>query len=122
MLQQTGLTFTSKGHHSKRTLKKAYTQFLHSGHRVYRDTFCYIHGIGQKRFKIIKKHFQEHGVIPREHGNARRLPHNTLSLETVEYILRFLTSMVSQHGILLPGCVPGYKRDDLKLLPSSMSP
>ena len=49
-----------------------------------------------------------HGMQPRVHGNTKRLPKHTLTLESVEYVLRFLLNYFEQHGILLPGRVPGY--------------
>ena len=36
-------------------------------------------------------------------------------------MVRFLLNYSEQHGLLLPGRVPGYARDDIKLLPSSKS-
>ena len=34
---------------------------------------------------------------------------------------QFLKSYTEENAILLPGRIPGYKRDDIKLLPSSCS-
>ena len=59
------------------------------------------------------------GLTPRQHGNARRLPHNTLSFEAVKNVVMFLRNYAEDHAILLPGRIPGYKRDDVQLLPSS---
>ena len=36
-------------------------------------------------------------------------------------VVKFLLNYVEQHGLLLPGRVPGYSRDDVKLLPSRAS-
>lgn len=62
-----------------------------------------------------------YGVGPRVHGNTKRLPKHALTLTDVEYIIRFLLSYTEQHALLLPGRVPGYARDDIKLLPSCTS-
>ena len=83
--------------------------------------FLFLHFIGIKRLKNIRKAFHQDGVQPRVHGNTRRLPKHTLTLESVEYVVRFLLNYFEQHGLLLPGRVPGYARDDIKLLPSSTS-
>ena len=48
-------------------------------------------------------------------------PKNTLSFETIKEVVTFLTNYSEQHGLLLPGRVPGYSRSDIKLLPSSTS-
>ena len=59
------------------------------------------------------------GLAPREHKNHKRLPHNTLPYECKEHVVTFLQNYAEEHAILLPGRIPGYKRDDLQLLPSS---
>jgi hypothetical protein len=64
-------------------------------------------------------HYVVAGVNARQHGNYRRLPHNTLSIPATREVVRFLTNYAENHAILLPGRIPGYKRDDLQLLPSS---
>ena len=71
--------------------------------------------------KNIKHSLASDGVGFRVHGNAKRLPKHTLSLDSVEYVIRFLLNYTQQHRVLLPGRVPGYSRDDIKLIPSSVS-
>ena len=56
------------------------------------------------------------GLTPRVHGNTRRLPKQ---LEEVKNLVTFLTNYAEKNAILLPGRIPGYKRDDLQLLPSN---
>ena len=75
--------------------------------------FRFLHGIGTKRLKNLAKSVSEHGVVTRVHGNTNRLPRHTLSLKTVEHVVRFLISFTEVHGLLLPGRVPGYSRDDI---------
>jgi hypothetical protein len=101
--------------------KRTYTQFMHSGQRICERTFSYIHSIGKKRLNNLVTHYQQNGLTPREHGNTRRIPSHTLSLQSVEYVIQTLLSLAEQQGLVLPGRVPGCKQDDLKLLPSSLS-
>ena len=108
---------TSGGHHLTQQRKRTYTQFMHSGQRICKSTFMYIHGIGEKRLKNLVKHHNNKGLITREHGNTRKMPSHTLTLQSVEYVVRFLHSLADEQGLVLPGRVPGYKRDNLKLLP-----
>lgn len=49
------------------------------GRHVCKATFTYVHAIGPKRFKNLVAHFQEHGLVPRVHGNTKRLPANTIT-------------------------------------------
>ena len=76
---------------------------------------------GRHGTKNLVKHYKQNGLTPRNHGNIRRLPSNTLSVSSVEYVVRFLLNYSDQHGLLLPGRIPGCSRSDIKLLPSSSS-
>ena len=59
---------------------------------VCKAAFCFIHNIGEKVLKNLQKHLQEYGVIPREHGNMGRLPHNTFSFKTTrDFIKNYAT-------------------------------
>ena len=114
-------TVFTESRHQATTRKKAYTRHSHQGRPICPVMFRFLHGIGTKRLKNLAKSVSEHGVVPRVHGNTNRLPRHTLSLKTVEHVVRFLISFTEVHGLLLPGRVPGYSRDDIKLLPSSMT-
>ena len=83
--------------------------------------FRFLHTIGEKRLKNLVKSFKANGLAPCVHGNTKRLPHNTLPLSSVEYVVRFLLNFADQNCLLLPGRIPGYSRSDIKLLPSSLS-
>lgn len=74
---------------------------------------------GKGRFHALKAHYLTCGLTLRQHGNLRRLPPNTLSFDVTKNAATFLQRYAEDHAILLPGRIPGYKRDDLQLLPSS---
>ena len=84
-----------------------------------RKTFLFLHNVGSSRFKAIKSHYLSQGLVPRIHGNSGKAPSHALVLKDVEGIISFVLQYVETNGILLPGRVPGYKRDDIQLLPSS---
>lgn len=67
----------------------------------------------------MKAHFLANGLEERMHGNIKRLPYNTLTLVDSQNVVKFIRSYAENHAILLPGRIPGYKRNDLQLLPSS---
>ena len=54
-------------------------------------------------------------------GTKKKLPHNQATHVTITDVVKFLQSYTENNAILLPGRIPGYKRDDTKLLPSSHS-
>ena len=67
----------------------------------------------------VKASYIASGLTTRTHGNTKCLPHNSLKFEEVRNVFLFINGYAEQHAILLPGRVPGFKRDDLQLLPSS---
>lgn len=101
--------------------KKAYTSFQFQGQPICQDMFRLLHGVGRKYLKNLSRSLKVDGALPRVHGNTRRLPAHTLTLKSVEYVVRFLLNYCEQNGLLLPGRVPGYSKSDIKLLPSSVS-
>lgn len=81
--------------------------------------FLVLHGIGIKRFRNLQQHFKEHGISARIHGNRGRLPARTCSFDAIQGVTSFLDNYAEEHAVALPGRVPGFKRTDIKLLPSS---
>ena len=93
--------------------------FWHRGLKVCRKTFLFLHTISEKRFKNLKTSLLQNGLSPRMHGNTKRLPANTTSFADIQQVVNFITTYAEAHAILLPGQIPGYKRSDLQLLPST---
>ena len=77
--------------------------------------FLVLHGIGEKHFKNLKKHFSENGLSPCERGNQGRVPHHAITLHDARQAVTFLFEYAEMHAILLPGRVPGYRRTDLQV-------
>ena len=66
------------------------------------------------------KWYMEHGLKPKEKKTGGRA-NNTraYSYEDIKRVVTFVTNYAEIHALVLPGRVPGFKRDDVKLLPSS---
>ena len=110
------------GRHKPAKRKKISSCHMHNGYKVCKSTYAFLYGVGTKhRLENIKKHYLEHGMDIRVHKNTRRLPPRTLSFVELTSLVKFIENYAEQHAILLPGRIPGYKRDDIKLLPSSTS-
>ena len=105
--------------HSPSSRQRSYMQFWHSGKRVCMNTFMFIHTISRKRLRNLRESLSTNGLTPRCHGNTRRLPPNTISHADTQRVITFLTTHAEANAILLPGRIPGYKRSDVQLLPSS---
>ena len=81
--------------------------------------FLHFCGESYSRFRRLKEHYEKHGIAPRQHGNAKRLPENTLPQSTIEDVHSFIANYVEENPISPPGRIPGFKSDDVKALPSS---
>ena len=121
--------------HPSAIRQRSRMDFFHQGRRICRTTFLKLHGIGmlvcsvyyiiinntfigKDRLIALQRHYQGVGLTMRQHGNHKRLPHNAMSFEETKYVVWFLQNYAEANAILLPGRIPGYKRDDLQLLPS----
>lgn len=58
------------------------TDFFHHGMKICRATFKYIHNIGQDKLNALIKHYKQHGITPRRHGNLKRQPPTALKRKT----------------------------------------
>ena len=105
--------------HSPSTRQRSYLSFWHGSKRVCRNTFMFLHTISDKRLRNLRVSLLTNGLAPRCHGNTRRLPTNSVSYVDKQRVAQFLITHAEASAILLPGRIPGYKRTDVQLLPSS---
>ena len=105
--------------HAPAERQKSTTLFHHHGHYICRTTFLFLHNMGESQFKTLKARYLSEGLVPRVRGHTGRIPPNSLVREDVERIISFVTQYYETNAILLPGRVPGYKRDDIQILPST---
>ena len=110
---------STKHRHQLKKRERNTSLFFHNGIQVCKQTFLFLHDIGDYRLRAIRAHYIVHGLVPRTHGHTGRTAPNALVLEDVKGIITFVMQYVESNGVLLPGRVPGYKRDDVKLLPSN---
>ena len=70
------------------------------------------------RFRRLKEHYECHGISQRVHGNSKTLPKNTLPHAVVGDVTTFLSNFAEENAVLLPGRIPGFKNDNIKLISS----
>ena len=99
--------------HKSKGRQQIYSHYLFGGQRVCHCTFQFLLGVGKDRLQAI----MEKGLTTRIHGNTKRPPHYVTSYEAIQKIMTFVTNLGEEQAILLPGWIPGYKKDDFKLLP-----
>ena len=95
--------------------------YFYHGKRICMRTFLFLHCIHNNRFYSLAKHYRKNGLTLRVHGNVKRLPSSACSAETVERVVKFIKNTAEAQALLLPGRVPGFKRIDVKLLPSNLT-
>ena len=95
--------------------------YMHNSHTICKSTFMFLYGVGKKRLLAVKDSYNNNGLETRVHKNRKSLPHNYRSLEVIKNFVAFLQNYCEENAILLPGRIPGFKRDDIKILPSSQS-
>lgn len=103
--------------HSQKERVCSHTQFYHHGFRLCRKTFLFLHKVGEFHFKAIKSSYLTGGLVPRVHKHKGRVAPNAVQLDDMRAILTFVMQYAENNAILLPGRIPGYKRDDIQLLP-----
>ena len=108
---------TQAKRHSPTQRKRSFTSFKHGGHDICIKTYCFLHTIGRSKFEAIKASFESNGLCPRKRPYVK--PRRALRLSDIEYIVSFVRNYAEDNAILLPGRIPGYKRDHVVLLPSS---
>ena len=108
------------GRHKPVKRQRPRASYLHNGCVVCKVTFGFIFGVGRKhRIDALRKHYLDEGLASRTHKNSSLRPHNALTFDDITSIVNFVQNYAEQHAILLPGRIPQYKRDDIKLLPCS---
>lgn len=76
--------------------------------------------ISKNKLTALIAHYKEHGLTPRrKKTGGRKCNTKILSYDDIRGVVTFITNYADEHALLLPGRVPGYKRSDIRLLPSS---
>ena len=94
-------------------------QYAYDHRVVCKAAFCFIHCIGEKVLKNLSKHLKDNGVVPREHGNKRRLPLNSFSFETVQNMVEFIRNYATVFGLPQPAARRGRASTAPVYLPAS---
>ena len=86
---------------------------------ICKEMFLHLYGISDFRLRRLKEHYDKYGIFPQTHSNTKSLPSNTLPQLVTENLHNFLPNSVEENAIVLPGRIPGFKSDEVKVLPSS---
>ena len=86
---------------------------------ICKEMFVHLYAISYSRLRRLKEHYERYGIHMRTHGNTKMLPSNTLPQSITENVHRFLTNYIEDNAFVLPGRIPGFKREDVQVLSSS---
>ena len=111
---------SNSGRAEKKWQRSRMPFYFHS-HRICLRTFLLMHRLYKTRFYSLAKRYRANGLSLRIHGNKKRLPSSAFSAQTIECVGKFIMNVAKGQALLLPRRVPGSKRIDVKLLPSSMT-
>jgi hypothetical protein len=68
----------------------------------------------------LHKHYQSEGLsLPQRRAGGRTNNTFAMTEPDVANVVRFIKTFAEEHAVRLPGRVPGYRREDILLLPSS---
>ena len=80
----------------------------------------FLNRISQDRLTGLLKWYEANGLVPKEkRSGGRRNNTRAHSFEDIQRAVAFVSQYAEHHALVLPGRVPGFKRDDVKLLPSA---
>jgi hypothetical protein len=78
--------------------------------------------LSQDRLTGLLKWYKTDGLVPKykkSGGRLSTLAKQALSFDDIKRTVSFIICYADDHARVLPGRVPGFKHDDIKLLPSS---
>ena len=106
---------TRKKNEKRKLCRIRYFYYEHK--RICRDTFLFLMDISKGKLNNLKKWYLEHGLVPRKKRSGGRQK-TALSMEDIRCVTQFIINFADQHSLILPGRIPGFKRSDVRILPS----
>lgn len=76
--------------------------------------------ISQDKLTATIKFYKEYGVAPRiKRGGGRLANKKVLLYDDIRRIVRFISNFADDCAMPLPGRIPGFKRADIRVLPTT---
>ena len=106
---------TAKGQKERQKQKMDYK---FRGYNVCMKGYLFLHGIGRKRLRLLRKRVSDHGIQPVKHGNTGRVPTaKVMSFDDVCHAVKFSQNYAENNALVLPGRVASHHDSTLQLLP-----
>ena len=94
-------TVVAESRHQPTERKRGYANYQHQGKAICQDTFLFVHAIGKRSLRTLSGKLKSFGVHVPVHGNKGRLPKNTLTMRSVEYVIRFLLNFTDFFSLVV---------------------
>ncbi len=120
-----GLTSTSR--RLKKKTRSNKRTFYHWDHNILlcQETYLNMLGIGRTYFENIRNHLINNGLLPRIHGNIKRMPQwktkMVIDKNIAEVVKNFLENYAEVHGLPSPGRSINRITQSVIFLPAEMS-
>lgn len=88
------------------------------GISVCENLFFLVHSIKIKRFKRLLKHYKRNCMEPPVHGNLKRTPKKTMTVEETDNVVSFIRNYAEEAALFMPGRLAS-QYNIVKRLPSS---
>ncbi|XP_076116844.1 uncharacterized protein LOC143084316 [Mytilus galloprovincialis] len=95
---------------AKRKRKRIRYSYSFESRPICRECFKVCHDIGEKHLRNLKSHLDKNGKVPRDHGNAGKIPHNALKYDDTKRVVDFVVGFANEFGLPQPAAPRG--RDD----------
>ena len=100
--------------------QKCHSSYYFMSRFVCAKAFVWLVGISPDKLYALAKHYKTNGQVPQQlRAGGRKNNTASLTLVDAERIVRFIKQYAEDHAVSLPGRVPGFKCDDIRLLPPS---
>ncbi|XP_048771609.1 uncharacterized protein LOC125677540 [Ostrea edulis] len=99
--------------------KRARYEYSFESQAICRKAFLIVYDTTEKVFKNIAKHLDDHGAVPREHGNKGKKPVHALQFEEIQRAILFITNYAAEVGMPQPEAPRGSDGIPPIYLPSS---
>lgn len=79
--------------------RSPWCSFFYQSKPICKEMFLHFYSLSYSRFRRLKEHYNKHGICPRSHGNAKKLPENTISQSAIEDVHAFMSNYMEENAI-----------------------
>ena len=101
--------------------KRLSYEYSFCGKRVCKTTFMVAFSIGKKALANLLQHVNEHGLVPRTHGNSGKRPNHSLKHDEVKYVIQYISNFADEFGSQQPAAPRGRDNTPPIYLPTDNS-